>query len=304
MPIHDLPYADGCTLPSVVTFLDILGFKEAATRACAEGHGDKFLRKLKTALRKAQAHVKSPRGSWAVKRFTDNLVIGFPLFDDGESELGRTFMSTGLYQFTLAQHGLFVRGGITIGDVYVGGDTVFGAALVDAHELESVHARDPRIILSPSAMTLVYQHLLYYADVRGTPQDYHLLVDADGHVFINYLLVPLDGRQPDSAYLSAIRKHKNNVLQNLTAHRHNPNVWRKYAWVAQYHNFVCKHLLKLKDTYLIGPDALQPYPVRLADFFRKLDGKLLRLDTNTIVAVFKPGSRVGPLHESNKRKPV
>jgi hypothetical protein len=135
---------------------------------------------------------------WAVKTFTDNVVLGIPIIQDGESDLGLVFSLAGLYQYKLIQNGFFVGGGIAVGQLYMDDDVVFGDALLEAHRAESELARDPRVVLAPSAARMIREHLCYYARICESPQSDELLVDVDGQVFVNYLRAPLDGVPPDA----------------------------------------------------------------------------------------------------------
>lgn len=45
-----------------------------------------------------------------LKTFTDNIVIGHPIYEDGESQLGSIFLNYAAYQLSLTLEGFFVRG--------------------------------------------------------------------------------------------------------------------------------------------------------------------------------------------------
>ena len=134
--------------------------------------------------------------------------------------------------------GFFVRGGVSIGQLYMDENIVFGPALIDAYAAEQSHARDPRIVLTPAAVSAVKRHLTYYARPHDAPQTREFFLDSDGQCFINYLeaIVPeVDG--PD---LRTLRRHKRQVQKMLRRYRTRPPIWSKYAWVAGYHNFFCR----------------------------------------------------------------
>src|ERR1039458_1664468 len=146
---------------SWVVFLDILGFVEDVRQADQAGKQERHLKQLRSALAEAKADliegIENPLSanlpdSYVIKVFTDNIVLGFPILDDGESEFGTMLFRVGRYQYTLLKHGLFVRGGIAFGDLYMDDDVVYGKGLLDAYEAETKLARDPRIVLGPSAM--------------------------------------------------------------------------------------------------------------------------------------------------------
>ena len=54
-------------------------------------------------------------------------------------------------RLSLANHGFFMRGAISLGDAYVDDVVVYGSAFIEAHDGEVELARDPRIILCTSA---------------------------------------------------------------------------------------------------------------------------------------------------------
>lgn len=130
-------------------------------------------------------HLRTSQGQSGSLSSQLRCVLGFPIKDDGESELGKIIYFIGLWQYTLPQHGSFVRGGITVGPIYMDDDVAFGKGLLDAYKsAESKPARDPRVALAPCAMDLVHHHLAYYAEVSESPQNFSLLFDADSQMFI------------------------------------------------------------------------------------------------------------------------
>ena len=267
---------------SVVAFLDILGFQELVRTAYKDGQSHQLLEKLRKALREAREHLEgedaltaSGDATWGVKVFTDNVVLGIPITGDGELDLGLAFSLIGLYQYKLVQHGFFIRGGIAVGELYMDEDVVFGEALLEAYDAESRLARDPRVVLAPSALGHVQRDMCYYASIQDTPHDNELLVDVDDQVFIDYLMVPLDGVAPDQSYFDDVLNHKLTIEANLRRFRSEPRYWNKYAWAANYHNLVCGHLQFDPTKYGIDPVDLQPHPRKLHAVYKKKPGRLI-----------------------------
>jgi hypothetical protein len=229
---------------SVVAFVDILGFKKLASSTSEGAPAHELLCRLRSALRESFEHIRYHEKSsnsrdpdlYRVRIFTDNIVIAYPIAQDGEMELGLLFNQLAIFQTLLATHGFFARGGVAIGEATIDEDIVFGPGLVKAYELESTKARDPRIVLSPEAETAVKTHLEYYADQTDAPQTSEFLVDADGQLFINYLHAALLDDEPR---VDIIQSHKQQVESQLSAMLNQPQIWSKYAWVASYHNFFC-----------------------------------------------------------------
>jgi hypothetical protein len=246
----DSPYfrehSVAATRPSVVAIFDFLGFSQDIKEAYATGRAPELLARLREALSAGYESLRDtlsstvfdkPRG-WDVKAFTDNVVIGYPISDDGEFELGSIFESVALFQLDMIRQGFFVRGGIAVGEMYMDEDIVFGDALIKAYEGENSLARDPRIVVTESARSLMEGHLRYYAAVERAPQSQLVLCDEDGQFFVNYLAAIF---VDEAAFLiDWLQAHQEIVEKKLQEHRNKPSVWSKYAWVARYHNYFCQ----------------------------------------------------------------
>lgn len=229
-------------LNSAVCFIDILGFSSLIEEACKNNRGDHLLNRLYHSIIENIGFIKpSTQFSGKIKIFTDNIVMGIPILDDGESELGRIFLGFAAYQLSLTLNGFFVRGGVSIGDYYVNEYISYGPALLEAHNIESVYANTPRIVLGQGAKELVKQHLTYYANPNYAPQMRGIFVDNDGEWFINYLEAAFPSRDEETySYAREIMiKHKKIVINKLNEFKCNIKILKKYEWTAQYHNYFC-----------------------------------------------------------------
>lgn len=271
---------------SWVVYLDILGFSSLVRSAAEAGTADVLLTKLTTAIEEAKidlmvdpehyAKYGIREAPYAVKMFTDNVVLGFPISEDGESEFGRVLPIIGMWQYTLLKHGFFVRGGMTVGPIYMDDDIAFGKGLLDAYEAETNLARDPRIVLDSSAMDLVHQHLAFYATIADTPHNYTVLVDTDAQMFVNYLYLPIDGAEglPEEFRLQ-IEQHRDLIVERLRQFSGKPGIWSKYAWVGAYHNHFCEHYKGLGHL-LVDRGLLAQAPRFLHQLYKKKGHKVLR----------------------------
>jgi hypothetical protein len=184
-------------MPSVVAYVDILGYREMALKAEREKKELEFLRTLHQAFSNTQKWLRGGdlplkiglKDFYAFRAFTDNVVIGYPIGGrgDAEAELGSIFLKLGIFQFEMTVAGFFVRGAISIGDVYIDDIVVFGKGFTEAYEGESRLARDPRIVLTASATEAVKKHLEYYYEPRFAWQYQDIYRDSDGQLFLNYL---------------------------------------------------------------------------------------------------------------------
>lgn len=260
---------------SVVVFLDVLGFREMHRATSKDPKAaQEILTRLRAALDESEEMLRDKPDpkyhfpvQWSTKGFTDNIVIGHPIHDDGEHELGWTMTRIGYFQLQMIQHGFFVRGAVSVGNVYIDEDIAFGDGLIDAYEGESKLARDARVVLTSSAVSYIRRHLKYYAEPKESPQYAELLQDVDGQWYINYLLTTLNSPDDGGPFIDIIVDHKRKVEECLRKFVKEPSVWSKYLWVANYHDWFCNNYQR----YFEKPDDL------------KIDSRLLRPGPSRIV---------------------
>lgn len=232
---------------SVVVYMDVLGYRDMAKKAERDGQQDSFLGHLYKALHEGQNWLRDEiippklgiKDFYAFKAFTDNVVIGWPVRDDAESELGSAFFKLAFFQLQMAIAGFFVRGAISLGDAYIDDIAVFGSAVTEAYDGESRLARDPRIILTESAVEAVQKHLTYYALPKSSPQNRDLYRDADGQWFLNYLDTIMMAEDEAGPFYEQLTEHKQRIETRLREFRSDPKIWTKYFWVGNYHNYFC-----------------------------------------------------------------
>jgi len=167
-------------------------------------------------------------------------------------------------------------------------DVVYGEGLLDAHDAEATLARDPRIVLGPSAMAQVHTHLAWYDKVATTPHNEHLLVDSDSQMFVNYLAIPIDGLEwidhLPSEYEDDLRNNRDLIISQLQEFSSVPTVWSKYVWVGTYHNFFCTDFIARSDL-LIAAEMLSQPARRLSKVYTR-KGKHIYRD-GEVVGTFK-----------------
>lgn len=269
---HPYFQADGVprTKNSVVVFCDILGFSNEMIRAYDEERAGELLIKLRSALNDSYSNLKyeSPISlgipkCFAFKTFTDNIVICFPILGDGESEMWIAFLRLGLLQLEMVCSDFFIRGGISIGELYMDDDIVFGNGLIEAYRAESQLARDPRIVLGKSAIEYLKIHLSYYSEIDSSLQYRDLLKDIDGQIFLNYLDTILMAVDEVGPFYDKLTAHKAAIERKLDEFKNNPVIWSKYAWVANYHNYFCDQYDYFDDSHKIDPLKLMAQPMRI-----------------------------------------
>ena len=238
-------------LPAIICYADILGFREETGRALKSGEGNEYLRRIKHSLAAVYENARehATPGSrveipiFEVKVFTDNIVVAYPLRDPGrdfgEPELGTLLTLFADAQASLAADGFFLRGAITAGKHYQDQDIVYGDALLEAANLDK-SGTPPRLVIGSSVEPLILQHLSLYRGI--TPPHHHDLLEdpQDGRLFVNYLAGAFDFFPYGPINHPLLATHSNQVSSNLQKHKSDLRVWPKYAWIAIYHNYVCR----------------------------------------------------------------
>lgn len=258
---------------SVLVFMDILGYSAMIRESEELGTQQEVLFRLYTTLSKEREWLEErtvsqqqlrefiKKDNYALKAFTDNIVMGWPIRDDAEYELGSAFSKLAFFQLQMVTSGFFIRGAISVGNAYVDEIAVFGKALTEAHIGELSLARDPRIILTTSAMNAAREHLTHYSEPRHAPHTRDILQDSDGQWFLNYLDCILIAENDQGPFYDEFLKHKTIVEQMLQQHRGNPSIWSKYAWVAGYHNYFSDlHSEHFNDDYKINVELFRASP--------------------------------------------
>lgn len=237
---------------SIVCFSDILGFSNLVKSTGSDTKkGDFMLNDLHSVLTKQYAEMNKFNIYGNFKAFTDNVIMAYPIIEDGEGQFGSIITSFLEFQLNMVLKGYFLRGGISLGDYYGSGDFAYGPALIEAHELESKIAINPRIILSDSTIEMVRGHLKYYYPISNAPQNSHLLIDTrDGVWFLNYLQI---AKEYYYEYNSEYKKlaeilfnHKVVIEKKINEFSKDFKIRSKYEWVAEYHNYYCYNNLDSK----------------------------------------------------------
>ena len=255
---------------SIVCAIDILGFSQMIVDSCRHGYGDKLLREINYLITKnKQCIIPNKYSHGKIKIFTDNMVVSYPIKGDGEKELDEILENVSEYQFNLALEGLFVRGGISIGECYINEDIVFGSALLDAHNTESKLACYPRIILDDKTVNSLKEYIEHY---EIAPQKNKLLIGSDGLLFLNYLNTIFKYyTECNSEYeferiqLELLHRHKEQIEKMLVIYKENIKVWDKYVWTANYHNYFCDLNFPNEKSLKIPRKSLLSWPREIVE---------------------------------------
>ena len=230
---------------SIVVLMDILGYTDLTRRAEKEGRSQNLLVELYESLKTAREQLEDTNliidaptscDRFILRAFTDNIFIGWPIATSTRTAAGAALRhaleKVSLFQLDMALRGFFVRGAISVGDVFIDEIAVFGPALIDAYEAERSYVDTPRIILNPSAVETESDYRTHYSKSGECPISHRVCMDVDGRRFVNYL----NSGRDDS---KLIDRHQVVVTAKLEEFQTNTKVLRKYRWVAEYHNSFC-----------------------------------------------------------------
>jgi hypothetical protein len=232
--------------PSIVAFIDVLGFSEFSTSSPTLEDSQRVLDKIAAAIDDSRHFVRDtiPDGEtalgrrWATKFFSDNLAFGYPLDEDAARHASAAWFiirCAQRYQLKMTMSGFFVRGALTKGNVCLTDEIIFGSALIECYQLESKASIVPRIVLAEPLQQLVTNSYRKNADSLEVGADQTICRDVDGWWFVNYLDAAQDA---SGVQWELIEQHKKSILESLS-HTTRHDVLPKYGWACRYHNVFC-----------------------------------------------------------------
>lgn len=246
--------------PSVVSYLDILGYKDIIRDM--EGAVQLFnaildvVERTKEMVSRLTSNTQIP-GSLSCKFFSDNAIISCGYNPEPKSQkecydntisISLVLMIQAVVQTDLlSKHGLLSRGGITLGDYYRDENIVFGSGLVDAYILEN-NAETPRMLVDEK----VIDAYVRFAKGAKLPVDSVVLgrvfmKDYDKKTYIHYLnagsvLMAILSEGSNSNDCEILEEHRAGILRAIRANmkliQSNRKIMRKYVWAIAYHNDV------------------------------------------------------------------
>ena len=244
---------------ALISFIDILGFKSLIETETP----DVILEILRTNELLGLSRLSVAAGGFlggemTTFKFSDLIVNVHELKDGYESDGNLVYLAhnhfrkIGFVQWSLACKGIFVRGGVTLGQIYADERTLFGPALVQAYELESQRAKWPIIAIDEECLKeLDRQFDIHFEYLRRIEPDYPFPRNLLRHQLYGQFIARTDEDVPFLDYLACmlyedvttgdfdflLADHKVAVLAAYAKYRH-----YKYDFVARYHNRVCERL--------------------------------------------------------------
>jgi len=241
--------------PSILSYTDILGFRElVATRTAGE---------ISRAIRIVREVVQPRRFKSPIpqvdeddfRNFSDLCLIRRVIARKGKfPAIGQVHAQilhmVHVQSILLADEGILLRGGITIGDAALSYGQLFGPAVIRGYELEHDVARFPRIVVGHEVLAAVRRNReLWMHDRESEIQAIKELLrrDSDGEYFVDYLRV-VEGELGDpSQYAEFLAKHKRFIENGLSRYKTNASVLPKYKWLREYHRQTIHYLKERRN---------------------------------------------------------
>lgn len=241
--------------PCIVSFIDVLGFRDLLATRHAHDIRDIMLRlreftmpdKAKAPRRMKDARLFSQPFSESVSDAVVRVRVFETQYHDGA--FFHELLDLLHAQVRCVGSGVVIRAGVTIGDAHTGIDgsgPVFGPAMVRAYEIESNEAVQPRIVIDESA----YQSFL--TDTRLHKEDHSaeeeigyvnnlLRTDIDGTRFIDYLSASESEFDHPGEYFEFLDDHAALIRDKLATT--DGKVRAKFEWLASYHNEIVEQVI-------------------------------------------------------------
>ncbi len=150
-----------------------------------------------------------------------------------------------VYAKTLLERGFLTRGGISVGKCFhytedsSKPDMIFGPAMLEAYDLEHIHAKDPRVILHKKAK----DHFDKLSDRQKYILSTIISKDADGPNYIDpFSYVKIEKNISNKKIVS--EKISKLIRDGLSNFHHNPSIYSNYKWMREKFNHCLPSELK------------------------------------------------------------
>ena len=216
----------------IIAYIDILGVKERL-----KNDDGTLIKSISNAINIAKESVEKTGYSFNVKVFSDNFCIAKRIDADRDVPLPHQLFWTCLFvtkiqEEIFCKEKLLLRGGITIGKLFIDDLFLIGDGLVKAYELESKIANMPRIIVDvPFCLMPVSvdsnNFILYQMLVPDLDEKYEK-ISQQGYLFLNYLN---GGDSELKQSMEETLKSKMEIAEKLLSECIDKEARKKIEWV-------------------------------------------------------------------------
>ena len=222
----------------LIAYIDFLGMKDKMKKDNSYSSLRKLQALLKGVRQKASfIEKKNSIDDFEMKVFSDNILIALKI---QKGMLARQIFSiiniVSLLQFeALFQFGFPLRGGITIGELYIDDSVVWGTGLIEAYQIEDKLANYPRVIISKNVIETYEKQEDIEFDLSA-----FIRQDTDGYWFVHYLIA--------APNITLIPVLSNNLAELASSCADgNDRVKQKINWLISYFNNHCREFRNRGD---------------------------------------------------------
>ena len=215
----------------LIAYIDFLGIKERMGQN-SSFESLQILRFILARAKKNAAFITNINmvNDFDIKVFSDNVVIAQKVKKDCLADQIISILNlVSLIQFeALIQFDFPLRGGITIGELFIDESIVWGTGLIEAYSIEHSLANYPRVIVTQKIIEL-------YDKCNSKTINLYSMIkeDNDGLWFVDYLLAA-----PNLELIPAISA---SLRDKAMAHAgENIRVRQKINWIIAYFNSYCR----------------------------------------------------------------
>lgn len=222
----------------VIAYIDFLGIKD---KMYEDSSFDslQIIKFLLSGTKRTAGYISSINeiGNYDIKIFSDNIVIAQKV---NKERIGDQIISIvnliGAIQFwALIQFDFWLRGGITIGELFIDNSIVWGVGLIEAYNIENNLANYPRVILSEKLLrkyeTCKFETLNLYSLIQE---------DFDGLWFVDYYYAA-----PNLKMIPLIAE---SLSEKLAFYANKPDrVKQKINWTIRLFNSHCQKFKERGD---------------------------------------------------------
>ena len=260
---------------AIVSFIDILGFGDFVKKSDANS-----VNRVLDAIEKSASPLildeERERDDHAeIISFSDSIVRirKIETKDNIEYPMGllhEELLSLVHAQGELIDFDIIIRGGVSIGDIFISESRVFGPGLMKAYELESKYALYPRIIIDPLLIQVHKNDRLLKAKWHSVEDELEMMgkllrQEDDGMWFIDYVAA-LEGELDEhEMYPIFLQRHREVILAGAQKHSQLNSALSKFVWMANYHNQIvtnmddeaCESYRIDKNDFIISSDEIE-----------------------------------------------
>jgi hypothetical protein len=226
----------------LTTFIDILGFEEIIMNVNTSVSD--VLQNLQV-FRKIFGDYenivdeKVNKDEFVFKVFSDSVLRAVDISEKSGTEILYSELKKLIQQtLNMTINGNFVRGAMTVGNMYFDDNNIIGPAFIELLKMEKHISRFPRIVLSPKVLSNYKLKINIYDFLR---------IDNEGFYYIDYFkagIKLLKEVNREDMIEGMIDGHYEAISEKLSTV--STDISNKYIWLANYHNIVLRELVNEK----------------------------------------------------------